>query len=192
MKKLFLITTCILALALNCNKSNAQTAFQKGDLGLNFGLGLGDNDGYYYGNYHSGNIFVPTFNFALDYGILGNIINSHGSISAGGYFGIGRGSNDEGGYKDIDNRWRLGTRGMLHYTWVNNLDTYAGLCVGYGYEKLKRKDKNSGNQWDSIDDSRFDIFPIAGVRLMFGSFGIYSELTWQDFAYFQIGITFIL
>lgn len=192
MKKFFLTTIGLLvALIISTSAVNAQCAFRQGDLGLNFGLGLGNGDKWYNNNHYQ-SIFVPTFNFALDYGIIGNVINKNGSVSAGGYFGIGRGSNDHGSYKYIDNRWRFGTRGALHYTWVNNLDTYAGINVGFRHDKFKGKDKSSNTTWDPVDYNDFNFFPFAGVRLMFGTFGIYSELTYEDFAYFQIGITFIL
>ncbi|MCQ2973944.1 MAG: hypothetical protein MJ211_03960 [Bacteroidales bacterium] len=182
MRKVIFILLAIVSLNLCSTKNSNAQIFGVGNLGLNFGFGAGNAD---YTN-HNG-IFVPTFNFALDYGFLGNIINGKGAISGGGYFGIGQGSEKYSDGKLQDARWRIGTRGALHYQFVENLDTYGCVNVGYRHDKFK---------WDGISnnasDGKFEIFPSAGVRYMFGNCGVYSELTWNEFAWFQIGLTFIL
>ena len=191
MKKIFtIITMAMLIFVMGINNVKAQgCALSEGSFALNLGLGMGNCD-YRYHNYTYDGFAVPTFNAAFDYAFLGNVINQHGSVSGGLYMGFGRGSKKDGGYKLIDGRWRIGTRGALHYTWVTNLDTYAGLSVGYRSDKYKLKD-NNGNTSDSTPDSHFDCFGFAGARYDFGGIAVYSELAFTNFAFFQIGVAFM-
>ena len=193
MKKIFtIITMAMLIFVMGINNVKAQgCALSEGSFALNLGLGIGNNDGHNYDNHWHGNSYVvPTFNAAIDYAFLGNVINQHGSVSGGLYMGFGRGSKKDGGYKLIDGRWRIGTRGALHYTWVTNLDTYAGLSVGVRSDKYKLKD-NNGNTSDPTTDSHFDCFGFAGARYDFGGIAVYSELAFTNFAFFQIGVAFM-
>lgn len=194
MRKLFVVLCAALAIVLGGSaKSNAQCAFPDGTVGINLGLGLGhstwNHPGY---NHYWDDVFVPSFNFALDYGFLPNIINSNGCISGGGYFSFGHGSQKfNGDNKDLCTQWRIGTRGALHYTWVRNLDTYAGVALGAKGEsnKWKHADGHKEGPWKSTD---FDIYGFGGVRYIMGNFAVYSELATTNFAWFQVGISFVL
>ena len=196
MKRFFLLLTVFTVLCgFSAKTVSAQgCAFPTGSLGINLGLGLGTSDygGFnYHGQYHDGHFLVPTFNAAVDYAFLGNIINSHGSISGGGYFGIGSGSEKWDGHKNRDNRFRIGTRGALHYTWVSNLDTYAGVGLGFRQDRYKTKYSNGdSHDWGSYPE--FDCYGFAGVRYIMGNFAFYSELQTTNFSFFQIGISFVL
>ena len=191
MKRFFLLLTVLTVICgFSAKTVSAQgCAFPTGSLGINLGLGLGNSD--YGGYYDNGHFLVPTFNAAVDYAFLGNIINSNGSISGGGYFGIGGGREKLEGHKNIDNRFRLGTRGALHYTWVRNLDTYAGVGLGFRQDRYKTKYTN-GHTDDWGRPSDFDCFGFAGVRYIMGNFAFYSELQTSNFSFFQIGISFVL
>lgn len=179
MKKVLIIFAAILSLSFCASKqSYAQTVFDVGNLGMNIGFGINDGDE---------NIFQPSFNFALDYGFLGGIINGKGSISGGGYFGIAHGSKTVGGVKLKHGAWQIGTRGAFHYQFIPNLDTYGCISVGY---------LHWNHEWDDNHNNysghEFKVFPTAGVRYMFGTCGVYSELSpWNDIAVFKIGLTFI-
>lgn len=179
MKKVLIILAAVLSLSICASKqSNAQAVFDVGNLGLNFGFGVNEADE---------DVFQPSFNVAVDYGFLGNIINGMGSISAGGYFGIAHGSKSAGNEKLNHSAWQVGTRGALHYQFVPNLDTYGCISVGY----LHWKHDWSDDRWD-FDGGEFKIFPTAGARYMFGTAGIYSEISpWSDIAVWKIGLTFI-
>lgn len=182
-----LTATIVFAISGISNASAQGCAFSNGTVGINLGLGLGTS--HYW--HHNSNFFVPTFNAAVDYAFLGNIINSHGSISGGGYFGIGQGSekyyNGHSDDKYKNGRWRLGTRGALHYTWVSNLDTYAGVGLGVRHESGKWN-SNSPN----VKTSDFDCYGFGGARYDFGGIAVYSELETCRFATFQIGLSIIL
>jgi hypothetical protein len=193
MKRFFLTLTLLAALIVSgLHKVSAQCAFPAGTVGINLGLGLGNSDyGYWINNgYHNNHFPVPTFNTAVDYAFLGNIINSNGSISGGGYFGIGGGNEKWKDHKNSDFRFRLGTRGALHYTWVRNLDTYAGIGIGFRQDKYKTK-KPNGDTEDWGKYSEFDWYAFAGVRYVMGSFAFFSEVETTNFAFFHVGISFV-
>lgn len=176
MKKVLIILAAILSLNLCVSKqSHAQAIFDVGNLGMNFGFGINDAEE---------DVFQPSFNFALDYGFLGGIINGKGSISAGGYFAIAHGSRTKGNIEINHGAWQVGTRGALHYQFVPNLDTYGCVSVGYLHW-------NHDGSYDN-DGGEFKIFPTAGARYMFGTAGVYSEISpWNDVAVWKIGLTFI-
>ena len=180
MKKVLLILAAVLSLSICASKQSiAQTVFDVGNLGMNIGFGVNNADD---------NVFQPSFNFALDYGFLGGIINGKGSISGGGYFGIAHGSKTIAGEKLNHSAWQIGTRGALHYQFVPNLDTYGCISIGW---------LHWNHDWEVSDNRDYSdgvpkVFPTAGVRYMFGTCGVYSELSpWNDVAVFKIGLTFI-
>ncbi len=179
MKKLLLIIVAIISLNLSATvNSNAQTVFNIGNFGLNAGFGVGSE----------GDIFVPSFNVAGDYGFLGNIINGRGCISGGGYFGVGQGSKTVNGVKNIHGVWQIGTRGALHYQFVPNLDTYGCISIGY----LHWKDKLDLPDSKPYKNGEMKCFPTAGARYMFGTAGVYTEFSpWNDLAWVKFGLTFI-
>ncbi|MBP5502425.1 MAG: hypothetical protein J6Y24_06525 [Bacteroidales bacterium] len=179
MKKILIIFAAVLSLSICASKQSiAQTVFGAGNLGMNIGFGINDADE---------NVFQPSFNYALDYGLLDGIINGKGSISGGGYLGIAHGSKTNNGQTLKHTAWQIGTRGALHYQFIPNLDTYG--CVSVGYLHWDHKWDDGHNSWDGHE---FKIFPTAGVRYMFGTCGVYSELSpWNDVALVKLGVTFI-
>lgn len=100
-----------------------ESTFNKGDKVLNLGLGLGTS--LYSGiGYHG---LIPPLSGSLEVGVVDNIIEK-GVIGVGGYLGFAS-------YK-WDNYYRytniiIGPRGTFHYPFVDKLDTYAGLMIGY-------------------------------------------------------------
>ncbi len=169
--------------------SSAQNEFPVGMFGVNVGFGAGTMG--HSGN-HWNNVFIPTLNVAGDYSFLPNIINSNGSISGGGYFSIGKGSRTDNNVKCSDFCWRVGTRGVLHYTWVRYLDTYVGVAFGVKHDNYKEEWTASGHT--DIDDSNFefDSYGLAGVRYKLNNnFAFYSEVASTHLAWFQIGVSIL-
>lgn len=177
------------------DNANAQNEFYVGSVGLNFGLGCGTVN---HSDNHFNNIFLPSFEFAGDYSFLPNVINANGTVSGGLYFGIGSGSRTEysSHYKQdvkyTDNYWRAGTRGALHYTWVRDLDTYAGIAIGFKHQTYKRNYDN-GSSETPRDDFDFDCHGFAGARYKLNhSVALFSELATTHFAWFQIGVSVLI
>ena len=62
---------------------------------------------------------------------VADLFDSRGAIGIGGYAAYAFfGSNDKNLSLNINNLI-LGARGLFHYEFVNNLDTYAGLALGF-------------------------------------------------------------
>lgn len=105
--------------------TNAQI-FEVGQKDLSFGIGFGSpwvNTGYY--------STIPPISAAFDYGLRDDY--GPGVISVGGYAGIA-GYRYE--YPSIDFGWTYTTaifmgRAAYHYSFTDNLDTYAGMGVGF-------------------------------------------------------------
>ncbi len=163
--------------------SNINT-FKKGDLGLNvnFHLGTLNDEG------------MAGISAVGEYGILNNIINEKGSIGVGAQIGCGWSSeklysSDLGNYKIKNSVFRIATRGVLHYQFIPQLDTYAGLSFGI-MDFKKYKTKGAGIHAEETDNS-FIFAPFAGVRYMLSSnFGFTSEVAFDEFTWFSIGVAF--
>lgn len=100
--------------------------FEKGSKVLNLGVGLG---GYGTWGYH---MVVPPVSASFEVGILDGILDK-GSVGVGGYVGLASYKDDYNssyGYWTF-NRMFLGARGVFHYPFIDKLDTYGGLMVGF-------------------------------------------------------------
>lgn len=194
MKKFLLTIVAALMMIGAAINSNAQNEFYPYSIGLNFGLGCGTVN---HSDNHFNNIFIPSFEFAGDLSFLPNVINSNGSVSGGIYFGIGAGSRKEysSQYKQdvkyTDNYWRFGTRGALHYSWVRNLDTYAGIALGFKHQSFKKDIK--GDISTPSNDFDFDSYGFGGARYKFNnSVAVFSEVATTHFAWWQIGVSVLI
>jgi len=97
--------------------------FNKGDKVANIGLGIGTS--LYTGGGYSG--VVPPLSASLEVGVVDNIIEK-GVIGIGGYLGYA--SYKWTNYYKYSNII-IGPRANFHYPFVDNLDIYAGLMIGY-------------------------------------------------------------
>lgn len=192
MKKILLTIVAALMMIGAAVESKAQNEFYPPSIGLNFGLGCGTVNRE---SNHWNNIFIPSFEFAGDYSFLPNVINANGSVSGGIYFGIGAGSRsgfDSHLQKDVKynaSYWRVGTRGALHYSWVRDLDTYAGIAFGVKHRKIKADTK----EYSDEISTDFDSYGFAGARYKFNhSVSVFSELATSHYAWWQIGVSILI
>lgn len=164
---------------INCT---AQSQFNKGDLAFNLDFNLG-SDGVA-GQYTNG----ATAGFSLlgEYGFM-NVINEKGTISAGLLLGAGF---NTGNVYDFS-RVRIGTRGTLHYSFIPQLDTYAGLNFCFvDIEKTKVHEDEHGDV-EHKETSFVAPALVAGCRYMFTScFGANFECSWDRFQHIAVGLTF--
>lgn len=110
---------------VSLNYSGARR-FQKGDNMVSASVGVGSG--------------IPV---AVSYerGIVDNLFDGNGSIGLGGYLGY-YSDKDEQTFQKVKVGWKyndimIGVRGNLHYQFVDKLDTYAGLMLGYEIVKAK-------------------------------------------------------
>lgn len=196
------LLTGIVLLTTESYATAQSNKFNKGDLIVNLDYGLGSFTNNDFGWDGSGSRFQNSIGLTADYGILGDIINSKGVITAGLQIGFGFGSETLSFYDeelsmlkyDQDyRRIRIATRGALHYQFIPQLDTYAGFYLAFVNINKWKSDGYGTGSWDD-SKTRF-IYPalFAGIRYMLtDNFGLNSEISWDDFAYFALGVSFKL
>lgn len=166
MKKIYLLIVVLFsALAVN-----AQTV-KEGDILLNAGIGLG--------TYDTSDLSFPALAVSVDYMAQDNLFDDKSSLSLGGYAGYYRQSwggtfvGPNGQTMDLSrsaNTFILGVRGDLHYRFIDKLDTYGGLMLGY-----KNSSISSGGT--SISNGKFQFGLHLGARYFFtDKIGAFAEL----------------
>jgi len=83
----------------------------------------------------------------------------------------------------------FGARGMYHFSFMENLDTYAGLTLGYVIQNIKYNNDYSGSYDDSVN---FFLYGgNIGARYFFTDIiGAYLELGYTSLSYLSAGVTF--
>lgn len=83
---------------------------------------------------YSGSSFasvVPPLSISLEFNVADELFDENSSVGVGGYLGFA-GYNYTGLNSDASfSNFLLGARGALHYQFIEQLDTYAGLMLGY-------------------------------------------------------------
>ena len=183
MKSVFFRKMAIIAIAVVTMSvaAHAQTpAFTKGDNAINVGIGFGGTLYSGYGFLWSSVTRMPAITASYEHGIIGHVWDDNSSIGVGGLIG-----HSSVKWKDLD--WRInttliGARGSLHYTFVDKLDTYAGLMLGY-----KIISDNTGH-YDYNNSFVSDTY--LGARYYFtDNFAVYGEIGWYV-SLLNLGISF--
>ena len=167
-----------LCITLLCTDISAQkAAFGSGDNVVGFGFGVGSRhfvSGWGYG-YRS----LPTFLATYERCIVSRVWDDKSSIGAGALLGY-KYTWWSGDYDWSYSNIFIGARGALHYTFVENLDVYAGLAMGARIYSHK--------YYDNWSKTYFSWDLIAGARYYFSSnFGAFAELGY-DIAYLKLGL----
>lgn len=162
---------------------NAQT-FDKGTKVLNLGIGFGGN---YYSSW-SGSSHTPLLAASFDVSILDEVLEK-GSIGVGGYIGYQSAKYDySGGYGWKQNSLLIGPRGTFHYPFIDKLDTYAGLLLGYHYVNWKYTGNWGGIEQDNAASSIY-FSGFIGARYYFTEkIGAYLELGSGSLGLANIGV----
>jgi hypothetical protein len=156
---------------------NAQNIFSKGDRAVNIGLGIGS---YYGGTGYSSTI--PPLSVSFEQGIIDGLLDGKGSIGVGGYLGYSANKwetsagGDTYGYKY--SYMMIGARGAFHYQFVDKLDTYTGLLLGYNVVGSKLYgDGMGGIDTGSATGSGIGYSAFLGARYHFSDqFAAYGEI----------------
>ncbi len=181
---------------ISTNTFANDNVFIKKNIVVNATVGIGNS---IYGGGYS-NKFIP-LSISGEYGIKDNLFgNGKGTIGAGLYFGytgakeiddypIESGQKISIGYKYSS--IIIGARGALHYQFVKNLDTYAGLMLGYNGASAKfvGDDIYENNaEKSSVGGFAFAIY--AGARYYITEhFGFVGELGY-GVSYLNLGLTY--
>jgi hypothetical protein len=170
------------ALLFVCGFASAQTpTFEKGDKVLNLGIGFG---GYGTWGYHPA---VPPVSASFEVGIVDDVIDK-GTIGIGGFLAYA--SYKETGYYGDSywsfNRMVIGARGSLHYPFVDKLDTYGGLMLGFNSNTWNWHGSGSERTNDGGSGLGFSLY--AGARYYFSEkFAAMGELGY-GISYLNLGI----
>lgn len=131
MKKLVLILIAVFSLV---SIANSQNIFVKHDKVVNVGVGMIKN--LHVGKNNNGSDFIPHITTSFEYCIADSLFDEKSSIGVGGYFGYATYKKEHTGtahnQSSVNTRsFIFGGRGTIHYQFINRLDTYAGLVIGY-------------------------------------------------------------
>jgi hypothetical protein len=166
--------------------TNAQTIFSEGDRVVNVGIGLGD----YYGSEYS---FTIPISGSFEYGVKDNLFDEKSSLGVGGYLAYASNKStyhydNSGVYGWEYSHFILGARGLLHYQFVDKLDTYAGLMLGYDVVSSSAYGNSLNNT--SATGSGFGFSLFVGGRYYFSeNIAAFAELGY-GIAALQLGIAF--
>ena len=153
-------------------------AFNKGDNVINVGVGLGT-----YINDKGFSMTIPPISGSFEYGVV-SLFDGRGGIGVGGYVSyLLRKSNDY--FNDNYNvgNFIIGPRGLFHYQLIDNLDTYAGLLLGYDIVSFS-------NKATPLSGSSFYSAFFVGARYYFtNNIAVFGELGY-GISPFQVGISY--
>lgn len=125
MKNIFLP---ILFTFLFVSSTEAQnTTFNEGDRVLNVGLGIGST--LYSGPGYASSI--PPLSASLEFNVVDELFDENSSVGLGGYLGFAGYNYTDAGSESSFSNFILGARGAFHYQFIEQLDTYLGLLLGY-------------------------------------------------------------
>jgi hypothetical protein len=173
-----------LLLSGTLSTSKAQI-FNKGDFDLNAQIGFGT--AWYYSSFYKASL--PFISVAGDYALIdewgpgvfgvGAILGIN-TLKYDYYWGIG---SDE--YKNTN--ISIAPRATYHYSFVDKLDTYAGIASG-----IKIRTYSGDYVGSSVsNDVAFIFTAFAGAKYFFtDNFAVMSEIYVYDLAIFNIGVSF--
>ena len=177
MKKVLLSLTLLLAVVLG---AKAQS-FQGGSNTI--GLSVGINNTLWDNHNH---MLVPPFTVSYDHGIVGSLFDGRGAIGLGGLVSVY-------GFRDDAHRdWAallLGPRGTLHYSFVDKLDTYVALMLGYSYVGTSGATVN-GSSYGQTSTSKFGWGANVGLRYYIAPAWALSFEAGYGLSNFNFGFTY--
>jgi hypothetical protein len=157
---------------------------EKGDNVVTVGIGFGGN--LYSGSGYTGK--MPPVSLTYERFILGRLWDDKSSLGIGGYLGY-----TSAKYSYVSGLgWKysdviLGVRGAVHYRFVDRLDTYSGLLLGYDIVSSKATGNWGSNINYSPNASAVAWSWFAGGRYYFSDvFAAYAEIGY-GIAWFNVG-----
>ncbi|SHF28956.1 hypothetical protein SAMN05444274_104305 [Mariniphaga anaerophila] len=131
MSKRIVLSLFVLFLAFSLSAQN--TTFNKGDKVLNLGIGFGST--LYSGSHYTSKI--PPISASFEVGVKDELFDENSSLGVGGYLGYTGAKWEYMNYGWDYSSVIVGARGALHYQFVDKLDTYTGLMLGYNVVSSK-------------------------------------------------------
>jgi len=181
MKKVLLFVGALLIASAHLHAQ--ESSFLKGDKVLNLGLGLGST--LYSGSFYSSQI--PPVSASLEIGIVDGLIEK-GVIGIGPYLGYSSFKYEYMGWGWKYSNIIVGARGSFHYPFLDNLDTYAGILLGYNIVTSKEIGDPTPGLNDSYGSSGIAWSGYIGGRYYFSdAFAAMLELGY-GIAWLNLGV----
>jgi hypothetical protein len=176
MKRIILPVLVAFLFAFTANSQN--TTFVEGDKVLNVGLGIGST--LYTGSAYGSSI--PPLSASLEFNVVDELFDENSSIGVGGYLGFAAYNYTVAASDYGFSNFILGGRGALHYQFIEQLDTYAGLLLGYRIVNW-----NAGEFSAAASGGFISAFFIGGRYYFNDNIGAMLELGY-GIAYLNIGV----
>lgn len=166
----------------------SQNVFVKGDKVIDLSVGLGS-----YLTLTGGSTTIPPLTAAFEVCVKDNLFNEKSSLGIGGLLSYSSSKWESYymgtyGWKYTD--FLIGGRGVLHYQFVEKLDTYTGILLGFNIASSKTYgtyDPSYGSQ-DSSGGLVYGAF--VGARYYFtDQFAVLAELGY-GIAVLNLGISY--
>jgi hypothetical protein len=171
-----------------CFMSNYTAKAQiEGDRIVNLGIGIGN----YFGgiNYYT---TVPPVSGSFEYILKNELFDEYSTLGIGGYMAYM--ANKQKFYDDHEeygwnySHFVLGARGVLHYRFIEKVDTYGGLMLGYNIASASAFGGRSNINKSSVSGILSTIF--VGARYHFSdNIAAFAELGYGVSA-LELGISF--
>lgn len=183
MKKFVVMVMATMVIASNLFAQDPM--FEKGDKVVNVGVGL--LSALYTGSYYTSK--MPPISISYEQGIIDNVLDV-ASIGVGGYIGFAS-AKWETTYSTGSYGWKytnfiIGARGSFHYPLVDNLDTYAGILLGYNVVSAKEIG-NVPLGFNASSSAAIFSGYVGGRYYFTDKIGAMAELG-TGIAYFNIGV----
>lgn len=141
----------------------------KGDKVLNLGIGLGGKLPYS----RLSKLTILPIPISFEYVIKDDLFDGKVALGCGGLIGYSASKQTLSYYssygKKIESRLIIGVRGYVHYTFVDKLDTYTGMLLGYKSVKTKLSESSDPDSYPDTKSTEgtptLNIF--AGCRYFF-------------------------
>lgn len=159
MSKRILLFVFVLFFASSLSAQN--TTFNEGDKVLNLGIGLGST--LYTGRFYS--TTVPPVSGSFEVGIKDELFDENSSLGVGGYVGYSSSKYSGWGSEYGFSNFIIGGRGSLHYQFIDKLDTYGGLMLGF--RVVSWKSSSGGFDYGSVAGSGLATAFYVGGRYYF-------------------------
>jgi hypothetical protein len=142
-KSIFLKAIIALVCCLSINFTvKSQNILSEDDVIANFGVGLLD----FYGNDYS--VLLPPISASLEYIMFDDLIDGNAAFGVGGLIGYSLNNRVILGNKREYAHFLVCGRGQLHYQFIDKLDTYAGLMIGWDIVSEQDTETASGTSPD--------------------------------------------
>jgi len=169
MKKIVLsVVICLFAAAQMVGQ---ESAFAQNDNVVSLGVGFG---GTFYGGRsfigYTGYNKLPTLQLTYERCIIGELFNEQSALGVGGIVGYNYANHSTWTSTDL----LVGVRGAFHYSFIDRLDTYAGVMTGYNFHTWKWKGSGTST---NIGSNGIEYGVFAGARYYFaGPLAAFAEL----------------